>query len=242
LSLTTPPKPDDARYLTDETGPGARVSYWNRSRKWDLFLREVPFEPSWSVLDCGFSELEYSASDNWLERHYPYQSRITALSLDLDPVQHGEIARDVFARQQQAVSRRYPDVQLVTYAGGTMPFDDGSFDLCWSNAVLEHVGDDEQQVAFLREIRRVARHGFVSTPARAFPIEVHTRLPVVHWLPKVWCDRALSAVGRSWATGDYLHLLTRRELERALRAAEIAGFRVHTNRLAGAPLDYVAIW
>ncbi len=38
----------------------------------------------------------------------------------------------------------------------------------------------------LAECCRVAhRAAFVTTPNRWFPIEVHTRIPFVHWLP--WC-------------------------------------------------------
>ena len=64
-----------------------------------------------------------------------------------------------------------------------MPFADGEFDIVFSNAVIEHVGGREQQRRFVEESLRVARRAFVTTPNRWFPVEVHTRLPLVHWLP-----------------------------------------------------------
>ena len=63
------------------------------------------------------------------------------------------------------------------------PFDDGSFDVVFSNAVIEHVGDRERQGQLVREALRVGRRVFLTTPNRWFPVEVHTRLPFVHWLP-----------------------------------------------------------
>ena len=64
-----------------------------------------------------------------------------------------------------------------------LPFPDGAFDVVHSNAVIEHVGGRERQEAFVREALRVGRRVFLTTPNRWFPIEVHTRLPLVHWLP-----------------------------------------------------------
>ena len=53
---------------------------------------------------------------------------------------------------------------------------------------------------------------FLTTPNRWFPIEVHTRLPLVHWLPKGAADRAYDLAGRSWAREN--HLLGSGELRR----------------------------
>ncbi len=61
----------------------------------------------------------------------------------------------------------------------------------WSNAVLEHVGTRDDQLLFLREVRRVGRRVFLTTPNRHFPVEVHTRTPLLHWLPKPVFERYL---------------------------------------------------
>jgi hypothetical protein len=51
---------------------------------------------------------------------------------------------------------------------------------------------------------------FVTTPNRRFPLEVHTRLPLVHWLPDLLAHPVYRAAGKESATE--LHLLTRRSL------------------------------
>ena len=68
--------------------------------------------------------------------------------------------------------------------GRRLPFRDGSFDLVYSNAVIEHVGDLSSQRRFAEECRRVGRGYYVQTPNRRFPVEVHLMLPFIHWLPR----------------------------------------------------------
>ena len=75
-------------------------------------------------------------------------------------------------------------MRAVRADGRELPFDDAAFDIGFSNAVVEHVaGGREGQRRFVHELCRVARRVFVTTPNRWFPLEVHTLLPLVHWLP-----------------------------------------------------------
>jgi SAM-dependent methyltransferase len=200
-----------------------RISTFNRHRKWRLFQQHVRPGPQTRVLDVGFSEREYMAVDNYIEKHYPWPANLTALGI-----------HEAITFQQ-----RYPQVRTVRYDGRVFPFADGAFDVVWSNAVIEHVGDFDQQVHYLKEMVRVGRQVFFSTPNRGFPIELHTRLPLVHWLPKPACDRILRRVGKGFAAGAYMHLLTRRALQRVLCAAGVARARIIPNRLLGWPMDFV---
>ena len=70
--------------------------------------------------------------------------------------------------------------------GRALPFRDGSFDVVFSNSVIEHVGDRASQRRFAREVARVGRAWWVETPNRWFPIEQHLLTPLVHWLPRAW--------------------------------------------------------
>jgi len=202
------------------------VSRYNRLRKWTLFLKEFPAVASARVLDVGYEDVEDLDLSNHLEKAYPYPSQIVALG----------ITRPTLFRQ------RYKEVRTVIYDGTAFPFADHSFDLCWSNAVLEHVGNSARQRFFLTEIQRVARRGWVTTPNRWFPLELHSRSMFLHYLPKPIFDRYLRACGLGWCTGDYLHLLGRRQLVRLLGQAGITRFRIRANRLFGLVLDFVVIF
>ncbi len=70
--------------------------------------------------------------------------------------------------------------------------------------MIEHVGGRDRQEAFVREALRVGRRVFLTTPNRWFPVEVHTRLPLVHWLPDRLAGRAYDLAGMSWAKENHL--------------------------------------
>jgi hypothetical protein len=66
----------------------------------------------------------------------------------------------------------------------SVPFPDRSFDLAFSNSVIEHLGSWENQQIFAREVTRIAPRYWVQTPARSFFIEPHLVAPFIHYLPK----------------------------------------------------------
>jgi hypothetical protein len=207
-----------------------KVSGYNRRRKWQLFQDVVRPTPETTVLDVGYTDIEYTANDNYIEKHFPWRAHITALGTE-EPVQF---------------QKHYPDVPVVHYDGTTFPFEDKTFDVCWSNAVIEHVGRQENrwaaQVFFVKEIARVARTAFFTTPNKHFPVEVHTRTPLLHWLPKPIFDRYLRLTKRAWATGDYMDLLSMGDMRRILREAGIGRYRIIQNKLFGMTLDFVVVF
>ncbi len=64
------------------------------------------------------------------------------------------------------------------------PFDDLSFDIVFSNSLVEHLFSWNYQRIFADEVRRLAPNYFVQTPDKFFPVEPHFMTPFVHWLPK----------------------------------------------------------
>ncbi len=97
--------------------------------------------------------------------------------------------------------------------GRALPFRDRSFDLVFSNAVVEHVGDRTDQLRFVAEHARAGRHWALTTPNRWFPLEPHTRRAFLHWLPQ-WRRRR----------PEFTRLLSRSELAALLPTpAQIRG-------------------
>jgi hypothetical protein len=159
----------------------ASLSLRSRRRKFRLFMEEMQPTAETTVVDVGVADAPFGEGEgqattyNFLEAMYPWQKRITAVSVDELP------------RFREA----FPDIRTVQADGRDLPFADGEFDVAFSNAVVEHLGDRASQEAFIRELCRVADRVFVTTPNRLFPIDPHTLLPVVHWLPERVRERLL---------------------------------------------------
>jgi hypothetical protein len=142
----------------------------SRERKLRRFLDLLAPGPETTVVDVGVTDAPFGgcSTDNFFEALYPWPERITAVG-------HTELDRFTAA---------FPRVRAVRADGRSLPFANGEFDLGFSNAVVEHVaGGRDGQGAFVHELCRVAQRVFVTTPNRWFPLEVHTLLPLVHWLP-----------------------------------------------------------
>jgi SAM-dependent methyltransferase len=181
-------------------GLADEISLRSRRRKLELFLEELRPTSETTVLDVGVDELPFGEGDgcttlNFFEEHYPWPERITALGL----------------YEGSGFRARYPQIRYVQGDACALPFADGEFDVVFSNAVVEHVGERDQQRKLVSEALRVGRRVFITTPNRWFPIEVHTKLPLVHWFPDRVARSVYGAVGKDGA--KELRILSKRELE-----------------------------
>jgi len=189
----------NAQYNVAKAGSlPVRVAGHQRRKMYRAFL-DLGVGEDDTILDIGATSDRSYEHSNYLEAWYPNPQNITAIGLDRDAA---------------FLAHSYPGLQFVVANGRTLPFDDNSFDYVHSSAVMEHVGDRLSQMAFMAEARRVARKiVFLTTPNRWFPVEFHTVLPLVHWLPPKMFRALLVAIGRSFfASEDNLNLLSARQL------------------------------
>lgn len=199
----------------------------SRKSKLNQFFTFLGPTPDSTILEVGIANKEYSPEDNFLVKHYLYgHKRITALGI-------GDLSK---------FEEKYPNIPAISYDGKIFPFKNNQFDIAHSNAVIEHVGSFEAQELFLKEITRVSKRGMLTTPNRYFPIEVHTKVPIFHWMGKKYFDCFLKLIGKKWATGDYMNLVTEKDLRLLVESAGINNHRIIRNRFMGLTMTLTLLW
>jgi SAM-dependent methyltransferase len=182
-----------------------QLAVYQRRRMFAHFIETSRIEPTDMLLDVGVTSDRSYESSNYVESWYAEKGKITALGLD-----------DASFLQQE-----YPGLTFVRGNALALPFADQSFDVVHSSAVIEHVGSFQNQARLISELIRVARKFiYLTTPNRWFPVEFHTILPFVHWLPKDIFRAFLRRTGREFfAEESNLNLLTLGELRNAALVA-----------------------
>ncbi|KPL77312.1 hypothetical protein ADN00_09285 [Ornatilinea apprima] len=158
-----------------------------RRGKYQSVLQEL--QAGATVVDIGVwcKMPEPNVNENWLEKQAPGSGKLIAVGLD----------------SMQAFQKKYPEVICVQANGMALPFKDGAVDIAISNAVLEHV-PMEGHKDFVFEITRIVKRvAIFAVPDRAFPVEVHSRIPFLHWLPN-WREVFRLVGEKNWASKEYL--------------------------------------
>ncbi len=192
------------------------IMQWSRQRKLRHFYSLCP--PGSKVLDVGVSGMDDGyRSLNFFLSHYRYDPS-TYTGLGIEEMTH--------------VQARFPHFRFVKYDGRIFPFGDREFDWVHSNAVIEHVGNEEAQLLFLSEMLRVARNVYFTTPNRYFPIEIHSSQVLRHWNREAfheWAERT----EQPWLTAEQLRLLSYADLVGLLKRSGATRYRIFRNRFLG---------
>jgi len=177
----------------------------SRQKKFETFMRYFQPRPDDLVMDLG------GGNGRYLRSVYPYPERLILVDLKC------------------GTSPGWQQKGLIRGDGLALPFKDGSVDIIWCNAVIEHVGGRRAQQRLADEIRRVGKGYFVATPWRGFPLELHFKVPFYQFVPKV-VQRFLS---RHMAIGwypkgkwEYINTLWQHQLQRLFPEARVIRQRV----------------
>lgn len=197
-----------------------------RRRRFELFQRLIDRLPRpIRILDVGGTNLFWEQAQFTESNDF----EITLLNLRAEEQQH-------------------PNVK--SFAGDATDlsgFDDRSFDVVFSNSVIEHLFTFGNQAKMASEVRRVASNYWVQTPNYWFPLEPHFHFVGWQWLPLAvrvgilrrkrcgWRgpisdpDRARQAVSE-------VRLMTRQDLRQAFPSA-----RIEAERFMGMVKSWIVI-
>lgn len=132
-----------------------------RARRWDWFRAEFPGIESMSVVDLG------GTVEAWL-RAPVRPGSVHVVNLAPEPA----ASLPPWIRTDTADACALPDRVLSR-----------SYDLVFSNSVLEHVGGHAQRARFADAVHKLARLHWIQTPYRYFPVEPHWLFPGFQFLP-----------------------------------------------------------
>jgi hypothetical protein len=124
-----------------------------RSWRMQAFLRLLNPRPGCRIIDLGGTPFMWEL--------IPHDFDVTLVNLEVS-----DSARKM---------TRYKHVEGNACDLSSIP--DRSYDIVFSNSVIEHVGDADAQARFAGEARRLAPSYWVQTPSPRFPIEAHTGVP-----------------------------------------------------------------
>ena len=146
-----------------------------RAARWELFTSTFPQIESMRILDLG------GTAEAW--RRAPIRpAHVTILNL-FEPGESDDERLLPLAGDACTAT-------AALAAGGAAT----SYDLVFSNSLLEHVGGHSQRAALAREVRGLAPRHWVQTPYRYFPVEPHWLFPGLQFLPLA----ARSQVAARW--------------------------------------------
>lgn len=159
-------------------------------------------------------------------------TRVAPKNVYIADVDHGRVMEG---------AKRYGFVPVPITESGKLPFEDNFFDIVYCSSVIEHVtvpksdvwtsvsGREFRAIArrrqreFAAEIRRLGKSYYVQTPNKWFPIESHTWLPLVGFLPRRLQVSFIRVSNRCWikATSPDWNLLTAQDMGEMFPDSEI---------------------
>jgi hypothetical protein len=204
-------------------GPDS-VGARRRARRWEWLRAAFPQIENMSVIDLG------GTAESW-QRAPVRPARVHVVNLEHE----ADADRPSWLRADQGDACNLPPAILGS-----------SYDLVFSNSVIEHVGGHAQRQRFAEAVHKLADRHWVQTPYRYFPIEPHWLFPGFQFLPMSaraqisyrWplAHTRSASVDDGLAEAMSVELLSRAEMSYYFPHAEI-----QVERLLGAVKSLIAV-
>ena len=150
------------------------------------------------ILDVGTTEDENNPSSNYLVKNLGTDKYYKSIS-------DQTITSNFFSKSlKKSITGNFTKNEIEKFKS----------DLVISNATIEHVGSFENQIKMCSNIISLSKKYFIiMTPNRFHPLEFHTKIPIIHWLPKKFYRIILRFFGlKFFADENNLNLLSEFDL------------------------------
>ncbi len=169
----------------------------NRKKMFKIFENQIFTNQESKILDIGTTP-SLDEHENYLIHKYHWKKNLTCLSNE----------------DCNILKSKYKEITLLKGDGRKVNLPNSSFDVVYSNATIEHVGSSINQIDFIKECIRLSRDKiFISMPNRYFPIDFHSKIPLIHMLPKNIHRRILKLLGDNFFRHEEnLNLLSKKDI------------------------------
>lgn len=179
-----------------------------------------------TILDVGTTPVILK-HENYFLNHYKFKDKITCLS----------------NQNLEKLKSVYPNLKTILGDGRDTGLNENQFDISISNATLEHVGSFEQQKSFVKEMNRVSKKkSIIITPNRYYPLDTHTMLPFIHWLPKKIHRKLLKIFKYDFLSLEKnLNLLSAKDLIKICSDLNITNYHIQSINFMGFKSNLILI-
>ena len=198
-----------------------------RQEMFNFFLKKFEISEDVKIADYGSSKQE-SEDSNFFIKQYPYKENITSLSIF----------------DNRSLSKHFPNIVIkIIKKDEKLQFEDNYFDILVCNAVLEHFSSKEILLKNIKEMSRVSKNLFITLPNYLFPIEHHTCIPLLHYLPKKIFRLFIKKIGFDfYSKKENLNFYSKKSIKKLLNKGTNENFKFyHTGLKLGLFSSNIAI-
>ena len=177
------------------------------------FINELTHDKNLDdVLDIGTTNDEKNSSSNIIIKNLKGFNTFKSIS-------NQDIKLKLFSKcLNKSISENFTENEIQNF----------SSDLVISNATIEHVGGYENQLKMIQNIIQLSKKYFVIiAPNKFHPIEFHTKIPFIHWLPKKIHRFLLSVLGQKFLSlEENLNLLSKNDFHLFMEKLNFKNYQI----------------
>ena len=187
----------------------------NRIKIFNIFLDNIKFNKNSKILDVGTTPI-LEPHENIIFNQYKWKNNITGFS----------------NQDCNILKKKFKTNKFIKGDAKNIKLKKNKFDISFCSATIEHVGNYKNQKKLISELFRVSRnYVFLTTPNRSFPIDFHTKLPIIHLLPKKIHRKILKFFKLNYfASEKNLNLLFSKDIARICRDLKIVDYKIVYNK------------
>ena len=173
----------------------------------DIINEQIVLNNIQAVLDIGTTSDTENKSSNLIIKNLKNVKNLSSISDQL-------ITSPFFKKKlQKSIVQNFSEHEIENFKS----------DLVVSNATIEHVGNYKNQKAMVRNMIKLSKKMvIISTPYRYHPLEFHTKIPFIHWLPKKIHRNILKNFNLSfYSKEENLNLLSESDFSSFIKNEEI---------------------